>query len=413
MSRKATGAILEHVGADGTVYRSLRFTAYGKRRRVPLGPVDQDTAERKLRIALDQVAEGTWQPPTPVEAPAEPEPTLTFHDLADQWWVRNEKQLRPSTQTDYKWRLECHLIPYFGEYPLDRITFDHVEQYIADKLGEAKPLSARSVNMTVTLAAAIMEGAVERELIARNPFKGKSRRAREREPKRSYLDTAQQVAALLDAAGQRDREANEIRKHVERRAMIATMAFAGVRVGELTGLRWRDVDLAGGWLRVEDSKTDAGRRKVKIRGALRDELVGVRAHRATTPDPDAFVFPTSTGAEFTTNNVRKRVLAPAAALASKQLVAKGYAPLPEGLTPHSLRRTFASILYAIGEDPGIVMDEMGHTDPALALRVYRQSMRRDQGEKDRLRALIEGVELADNGQRTFVAADASKAGDVA
>jgi len=39
------------------------------------------------------------------------------------------------------------------------------------------------------------------------------------------------------------------------------------------------------------------------------------------------------------------------------------------------------------------MDEMGHTDPALALRVYRQSMRRDEGEKDRLRALIDGSEV--------------------
>jgi integrase len=51
-------------------------------------------------------------------------------------------------------------------------------------------------------------------------------------------------------------------------------------------------------------------------------------------------------------------------------------PLPDRLTPHSLRRTLASVLYAIGEDPGVVMDEMGHTDPGLALRVYRQAMRR-------------------------------------
>lgn len=65
-------------------------------------------------------------------------------------------------------------------------------------------------------------------------------------------------------------------------------------------------------------------------------------------------------------------------------------PLPEGITPHSLRRTFASVLYAVGEDPGVIMDEMGHTDPALALRIYRQSMRRDEDEKAKLKALIEG-----------------------
>jgi integrase len=87
---------------------------------------------------------------------------------------------------------------------------------------------------------------------------------------------------------------------------------------------------------------------------------------------------------------RDSVLRPSARLASEQLQARGRSPLPERLTPHSLRRTFCSVLYAVGEDPGVVMDEMGHTDPALALRVYRQSMRRGQHEKDALRELVEG-----------------------
>ena len=64
-----------------------------------------------------------------------------------------------------------------------------------------------------------------------------------------------------------------------------------------------------------------------------------------------------------------------------------------------LRRTFCSLLYALGEDPGVVMDEMGHTDPALALRVYRQAMRRDEGEKTKLRELVEGGIVANGGQR--------------
>jgi len=84
------------------------------------------------------------------------------------------------------------------------------------------------------------------------------------------------------------------------------------------------------------------------------------------------------------------VLAKAVARANERLAHAREAPLPTTLTPHSLRRTFASLLYAIGEDPGVVMDEMGHTDPGLALRIYRQSMRRDEGEKELSRALIDG-----------------------
>lgn len=66
------------------------------------------------------------------------------------------------------------------------------------------------------------------------------------------------------------------------------------------------------------------------------------------------------------------------------------AAAPGGHNPTLAAAHFASILYAIGEDPGVVMDEMGHTDPALALRVYRQSMRRGDEEKAALRALVEG-----------------------
>ena len=43
------------------------------------------------------------------------------------------------------------------------------------------------------------------------------------------------------------------------------------------------------------------------------------------------------------------------------------------------------MLVALGEDPGVVMDEMGHADPTLTLSIYRQGIRREPGEKDALR----------------------------
>ena len=56
-------------------------------------------------------------------------------------------------------------------------------------------------------------------------------------------------------------------------------------------------------------------------------------------------------------------------------------------------------------NPGVVMDEMGHTDPGLALRVYRQTMRREDDERARLQALVEGVETAVIGSRRLEVAD--------
>jgi integrase len=127
---------------------------------------------------------------------------------------------------------------------------------------------------------------------------------------------------------------------------------------------------------------------VKLRGALRRELAGVSTRR---PDihPDDFVFATARGGRLRPDNFRPRVLQATVKWASANLTRRGLPPLPERITPHSLRRTFASVLYAIGEDPGVVMDEMGHTDPGVALRVYRQAMRRAENERNRLRALTE------------------------
>ena len=411
MPRPATGQIIERRGANGHIYRSLRFRALGRRHTLPLGIVSRAYAERDLAFVMADVARGVWAPATTVEPLAEVE-MPTFHELAEQWWLLRVGQFEESTQADYRWRLESHLLPFFKDYRVDAITFEVVERYIAAKLSEQQPLSARSINMTMILLGVILEVAVERGQIPRNPARGKGRRVRERAPRRSYLETAEQIKALLDSAGALDREAREDRRHIERRAMLATLTFAGLRIGELCALRWRDVDLAAGWLRVGNAKTDAGRRRVKIRGALRDELLAVRG-RHQDAQQDAYVYPALTGRKQSPDNFRSRVLGRPATMvegerrpgtgaiahANKQLEGNGLPPLPDKLTPHSLRRTFCSLLYALGEDPGVVMDEMGHTDPALALRVYRQAMRRGENETAALRALVEGSDWANTGER--------------
>jgi integrase len=143
------------------------------------------------------------------------------------------------------------------------------------------------------------------------------------------------------------------------------------------------------------SKTDAGRRKIKVRPVLRDALLELRAATPSQPPPqngDPLVFGTAQGKPQNPSNVRKRVVARTVERANERLQEAGEAPLP-ALTPHGLRRSFASLLYSIGEPPPVVMQEMGHTDPALAPSIYAHAMRRGDGENERLRALVDGVEL--------------------
>jgi integrase len=418
MARRTQGEILEVVGKDRRTYRTLRFQAQGKRRRVPLGPISREQAETKLTHTMADVERGTWKPPEAIVAPTV---CPTFAAYVDQWWTLTRDELSANTQADYRWRLEVHLLDYFGAMTLDQITAGVVKAYTASKLARnrritdaeqagkplmqdytdkngqqrtrrARPLSARSINMTVTLLGAILASAIDDDdlgaLISRNAARG--RRVKENAPRRSYLDSAAQITALLDAAGELDAKAPKDRRHVARRAMLAVLTFAGLRVSEMLALRWADVDLAGGWLTVGDAKTDAGRRRLKVRGALRDELSAWRGAN-TDASQDAYVFATRSGAPLGADNFRNRVLRAAVKRADEHFASAGLAPLPDKLTPHSLRRTFCSLLYALGETPPVVMQEMGHTDPALALRVYAQAMRRGEDETQALRALVEGA----------------------
>jgi integrase len=67
------------------------------------------------------------------------------------------------------------------------------------------------------------------------------------------------------------------------------------------------------------------------------------------------------------------------------------------VTNHSLRRTFASLLYEAGASPAYVMSQMGHTSSALALEVYAKKMERSRDTGARMDALLRGADWAPMG----------------
>jgi integrase len=294
---------------------------------------------------------------------------------------------------DYEWQLSCHLLPFFRAHRLSQITVQEVDRYRQIQVRRDQ-ISPSSINKTITRLAQILEVAVEYELIDRNPAKGRRRRLKVARPVPVWLDSAEQIEALLGAASALDARAKlkggrDQKGGLEyRRALLATFLFAGLRIGELTDLRWRDVDLPGKRLLVREAKTDAGVREVDILPVLRGQLT---SHHRKSPfgSPSDYVFPSAVGTKIAESNIRRRVLDKAIDGANKALAKADEAPLPDGLTPHKLRHTFASILVALGVDAGSVMDQLGHADPGFTLRIYRHGMRRDPAAKQCLRALVE------------------------
>ena len=326
---------------------------------------------------------------------------IAFGDFAYEWLERHRRSVRPSTLDAIEARLRVRLLPFFAAHRLTEIDAREIDRFqlqqirqrerieskhaIGQRAGE-RPVSNATINRLVGLLAQILDDAVDYGFLTTNPARAKRRRLRARRPARTYLESAEQIVALLDAASDLDERAGPGQRHIGRRAIVSVLVFSGLRIGELLELRWRDVDLAHGWIHVGQAKTDAGIRQVRIRPALARDLASHR-ERARAAVPADLVFATATGRRHSPSNIRLRVIDRARTLATDRLLAAGGVGLPH-LTPHSLRRTFASLLYALGEPPTVVMAELGHVSPGLALAVYARAMSRNDDETERLRAVV-------------------------
>jgi integrase len=224
--------------------------------------------------------------------------------------------LSRSSQADLQWRFE-HLLAYFPGMLIDEITMADVDGFRLAKVREGK-LGTTSTNRMIATLAAILETAVEHELIHRNPAKGSKRRLPAVKPRRSWLDRADHISALLDAAAEIDR-AGRAAVGI-RRPLIATLLFAGLRIGELQALHWSDIDLTRGTIRVRQAKTDAGVRIVHMLQVLRREL---DRYRGSVPGRlNELVFATSSGRPLGGSNIRIRILARAVQRANSDLSPK-------------------------------------------------------------------------------------------
>ncbi len=270
---------------------------------------------------------------------------------------------RSKTRLDYEWQLSNPLLPFFGHHRLSQITIAEVDRYRQAKVSEAQEvraaaaagrllmdeqvdkrgrrhrrprcaLSATSINKTITRLEQILEVAVEYGLIEANPAKGRRRRLKSQKPAAVWLDRPEHIEALLDAAGALDRHAEAKGGHDQkggpsyRQALLATLVFAGLRIGELAELQWRDIDLAGNRITVRASRPTpaCGRSTSCLRSAT--------SWPPTRPTPQAPLrtgtyFATMAGTEPKQGNIRRRVFDKAVEKANEKLTAAGNVPLPE------------------------------------------------------------------------------------
>jgi integrase len=167
----------------------------------------------------------------------------------------------------------------------------------------------------------------------------------------------------------------------------------GLRVGEVTALKWRDIDLASGVPRVTASKTEAGVRLVALDANLREELTEHKA-RARDATPDGYVFPGRDGKRRDRNAVRRSVLYPAIKRTNVTLRERNLPAIPDGsdgqprMTFHSLRRTYASLCAEAGIDHAWTSRQIGHKRSSFTIDVYTDVDHRRNDPAERAGALV-------------------------
>jgi integrase len=374
MARPPSGSIVVNRGKRGTTY-AARFRVNGKREYQTLEVASMDEANEALKTILAEVRLGIWRPTAP--AVAEPdEDEETFHQFASNWLEAKRPELMPRTCDDYKWSLTYHLLPFFKNHRLSEITVREVDRYKALKLAEGV-LSPNTLNKTLTRLAQILGDAVDYNLIAANPAVGKKRRANSTKPRRPWVEPEQLITLLqaAEAVKSANREEQKVALLGGRgRPLLATLAGAGLRIDEALSLQRQHVNVAKGTLTVVASKTEAGIRTVELPPALRDELA-TYLDGSKFKKPTDLVFPTGRGKKDNRQNVRQRLFMKAIERANVKLAEKKLEPLGD-VRPHGLRRTYASLRMACGDDPVYVSRQIGHTDVRFTLNCYAQAVKR-------------------------------------
>jgi integrase len=152
------------------------------------------------------------------------------------------------------------------------------------------------------------------------------------------------------------------------RALVLVAGYGGLRWGELVGLRRRRVDLAGARIHVVDqvaevagkfivSPPKTARQRVVVLPAVAVSALADHLEEFATSGPDELVFPSGRGTYLQRSNFSRLVWRPAVQRLGL-----------EGLRFHDLRHTAATLAAAAGATTKELMERMGHTSPAVALR---------------------------------------------
>jgi integrase len=331
---------------DGRQVQRRIGPAWTGRSRPAAGHLTKRTAEAWLRDLLAEARRGTL--PGMVQTGA------TFADAAAEFlrYSEQDRGCKPSTLRGYRSSIEAHLLPVFGPAPIESLTTQAIERWIATVDG-----SPRTRNKLLIVLHGIFRRARKLYGLPANPVAGV-----EKFPQRRSGDievfSPEEVMALVRAASS-EQDA----------AIYLTAAFTGLRRGELLALRWRDIDFAGSVIRVRASfaggaltTPKSGKvRSVPMASHVAQALAKLSARGSLTGEDD-LVFMGELGTYLDGSALRRRY--------EKALERAGL----RRLRFHDLRHTFGTRMIAKA-DIRRVQEWMGHADVQTTMKYLHYAPR--------------------------------------
>jgi integrase len=289
-----------------------------------------------------------------------PQSRISFSDYACEWidsyQGRTSRGIRPETLDDYRADLEHDAIPFFGRRELAAIEPRDLKRFAAHLAKQG--LAPGSVRNTLAPVRALFATAYEDGLIRANP----AARIRLAQPQ---IDTAQEIRKALTP--------DELRRLLDAlpaqwRLMFELLAHTGLRISEAVALRWDDLDLNRRRLvvrrrlyrgRIDTPKSRYGSRTIPLSPGLATALKEHCQKLGTTATAATPVFPSEAGGYIDRDNLRRRILKPAATKTGLGWV--GF---------HTFRHTCATTLFNNGLNAKQVQHWLGHHSPAFTLATY-------------------------------------------
>lgn len=329
-------------GADGK--RRQRYeTVHGTKRQ----------AQARLSEILNSLNRGEYREPS----------ALTVAEYLDVWlreYVR--PNLRPRTAEGYGTIIRKHVLPSLGHIRLADLSPRHIQSYYATLLDR---LSAQTVKHHHTLLHRAFEIAIAWELLDRNP----TQRVRTPKPQPSPARTLSkdEVRRFLGATQQ-----------THYRVPIHLALYAGMRRGEILGLRWQDVDLEANTLNIRQTlmhvrgegyiwgepKSEGSRRTIAVSPAT---MLLLRAHRERMEAEHA---------ERGTSAISEQVCAlPDGRLMKPDALSRACRRIArecniQSMRLHDLRHTHASLLLSEGTPMYVVQARLGHQSITTTVDIY-------------------------------------------